>query len=341
MSKNKLAGIIVGCIVAIIVIIVIAAPKPTPTPKYTLSASVSTSGAGSVSPSGGQYNSGVQVTLTANPASGYTFDYWSGSASGTTPTITITMDSDKSVTANFKTTPASAEKRVAVFPNQDEVDLDWPHLQLNAEVNSNPITTPNEKYAVQWFYGDILISTDAPLLEAPFMTAIENQEGTYLVTLVVWDKVTNTKVGEGNATVTVTKEKPIIISNHWVSTTAGKGMRYWTTYSNGYEWWEGDVDLLIQGSTGNLTYTGVSAAPQIPQEIREIGQKVVLSFNDWKDDGHNVVFTSRQASGQVFTCKLTHSSDNHLTGTIHAPEVNLSNGTILEISGTLDLTRVP
>jgi len=74
-----------------------------PTPTYTLSVSVSPSGAGVVSPLGGEYDPGAQVTLTANPASGYTFDYWSGSASGATSTITITMDSDKSLIANFET----------------------------------------------------------------------------------------------------------------------------------------------------------------------------------------------------------------------------------------------
>ena len=99
MNKKKLAGIIVGCIVVIIVIVVIA----TNTPIYTLSVSASPSGAGSVAPPGGEYEPGVQVTLTASPSSGYTFDYWSGSASGSSPTITITMDSDKSITANFMT----------------------------------------------------------------------------------------------------------------------------------------------------------------------------------------------------------------------------------------------
>ena len=104
MSKGKLAGIIIACTIAIIVAIVITRPPP-PTPTYTLSVSVSPSGAGAVSPSGGEYDPGAQVTLTASPASGYTFDYWSGSASGTTPTVTITMDSDKSLTANFETAP--------------------------------------------------------------------------------------------------------------------------------------------------------------------------------------------------------------------------------------------
>lgn len=41
------------------------------------------------------------MQVTASPASGYTFDCWSGSASGTEPTITVTMDSNKNIVANF------------------------------------------------------------------------------------------------------------------------------------------------------------------------------------------------------------------------------------------------
>jgi len=108
MSKGKLAGIIIACTIAIIVAIVITRPPPTPVPTYTLSVSVSPSGAGAVSPSGGVYDAGVQVTLTASPANGYIFGYWSGSASDTTPTVAITMDSDKSLIANFETAPPDA-----------------------------------------------------------------------------------------------------------------------------------------------------------------------------------------------------------------------------------------
>jgi uncharacterized repeat protein (TIGR02543 family) len=84
------------------------APTSTPTATamatpttYILSITVTPSGAGSVSPSGGQYQESSQVTLTATPASGYTFDYWGGDASGSSATITITMDSDKNVIAHF------------------------------------------------------------------------------------------------------------------------------------------------------------------------------------------------------------------------------------------------
>ena len=69
--------------------------------QYTLTTSVSPSGSGSIAPSGGTYDCGDQVSLTATPSSGYRFDHWSGDATGASPRTTITMDSNKSVSANF------------------------------------------------------------------------------------------------------------------------------------------------------------------------------------------------------------------------------------------------
>ena len=110
MSKKKLAGIITVCVIAIIVVIVATngGRCTPPAETYTLTTIVSPSGAGYVSPSDGEYDPGAQVTLTASPASGYTFEYWSGGASDSTSTITITMDSDKSLIANFETPPPLA-----------------------------------------------------------------------------------------------------------------------------------------------------------------------------------------------------------------------------------------
>ncbi|MCD6359128.1 MAG: hypothetical protein J7L90_04155 [Dehalococcoidia bacterium] len=97
--------------IVLIGILLLSACAPTTTPPvetpstqqqtYTLSISISPSGAGSVSPLSGQYKAGARVTLTATPASGYTFDYWDGDASGSSATSQITMDSDKNVIANF------------------------------------------------------------------------------------------------------------------------------------------------------------------------------------------------------------------------------------------------
>jgi len=47
------------------------------------------------------YAEGTVVTLTAEPGDGYRFDSWGGDLSGSTNPETLTMDSDKSVSALF------------------------------------------------------------------------------------------------------------------------------------------------------------------------------------------------------------------------------------------------
>jgi uncharacterized repeat protein (TIGR02543 family) len=135
------------------------------TQTYTLTTNISPSGAGLVSPSGGEYESGVQVTLTASPVSGYTFDHWSGSASGTTSTITITMDSDKSLTANFVTIPPVPEVLFLddfndeagvwdTYSNEDGsvvYENGWLHL-----VNYTSAAVVTDTYAYQYFTDFVL-----------------------------------------------------------------------------------------------------------------------------------------------------------------------------------------
>lgn len=70
---------------------------------YTLSLTASPGAGGTItaSPSASSYNAGAVVTLTASPASGYTFSGWSGGASGTSAITTVTMNANLSVTASF------------------------------------------------------------------------------------------------------------------------------------------------------------------------------------------------------------------------------------------------
>ncbi len=71
--------------------------------QYTLT--MNTAGMGSISsdpePTAGTYDEGTVVELTATADMGHQFGSWSGDASGTSRTATVTMTSDKSVTANF------------------------------------------------------------------------------------------------------------------------------------------------------------------------------------------------------------------------------------------------
>ncbi|WKD86268.1 hypothetical protein KCTC32516_01634 [Polaribacter huanghezhanensis] len=47
------------------------------------------------------YNGGDTVQLTATPNSGYEFTFWSGDATGTTNPLTVLMNANKNITANF------------------------------------------------------------------------------------------------------------------------------------------------------------------------------------------------------------------------------------------------
>ncbi len=137
--------------------------------EYTLTTSVSPSGAGSVSPSGGQYDDGTVVTLTATPASGYAFDYWGGSASGSNPTTSITMNSDESVTAYF------VSSITVLFSDDFSWDTGlWDvYSDANGEVffqNGqlhllNYTTAPGNtySYAYQWF-DDFVLSVETELV---------------------------------------------------------------------------------------------------------------------------------------------------------------------------------
>jgi len=140
--------------------------NPPPETSYHLSTSVSPSGSGSISlnPSNGVYDEGTSVTLTAQAALGYVFDHWGGGASGTSPIITITMDSDKSVTAYFThssppetvsapSTPLNV--RIDYIGVKDAYDSDDPwdpqsEVQLVVVVTDGETATPEDEVFIPW-----------------------------------------------------------------------------------------------------------------------------------------------------------------------------------------------
>ncbi|HYX06578.1 MAG TPA: malectin domain-containing carbohydrate-binding protein, partial [Bacteroidales bacterium] len=74
-------------------------------------------------PSGGSYLPGTIVTVTAMGDVGYGFDSWGGDLSGSENSITLTMDSDKTVSATFKKVPTH---NLIINPNYGSVILDPP-----------------------------------------------------------------------------------------------------------------------------------------------------------------------------------------------------------------------
>jgi len=74
-----------------------------PQQTYSLTVNVIGDGAVSKNPDQTTYVSGTNVVLTATPTSGASFIGWSGDAAGTEQTITVSMTSNKAVTATFST----------------------------------------------------------------------------------------------------------------------------------------------------------------------------------------------------------------------------------------------
>ena len=68
---------------------------------YTLTVTASTHGTVTKYPDKPTYGSGEEVWLTATPEAGYHFTNWGGDASGTANQVAITMNRNKSVTADF------------------------------------------------------------------------------------------------------------------------------------------------------------------------------------------------------------------------------------------------
>ena len=66
-----------------------------------LTTSVNGQGAIQLNPAGGTYPVGTVVTALAVPATGWQFTSWSGAATGTTNPVTVLMNANKTLTANF------------------------------------------------------------------------------------------------------------------------------------------------------------------------------------------------------------------------------------------------
>jgi uncharacterized repeat protein (TIGR02543 family) len=84
---------------------------------HNLTVAVNPVGGGTTNPAVGvhTYAYGAVVNVTATPATGYTFTNWSGACTGS-GTCTVTMDANKSVTANFAVAGTTYTLTMAVDP---------------------------------------------------------------------------------------------------------------------------------------------------------------------------------------------------------------------------------
>jgi hypothetical protein len=94
MLKRKLPLLLTSMVICSVLILSGCTPKT-----FQLSTSVTPNGGGTVSPSGGPFQG--KVTLVAAPAQYYEFSGWAGAVSGNTNPLTVTMNLDKQIVAQF------------------------------------------------------------------------------------------------------------------------------------------------------------------------------------------------------------------------------------------------
>jgi uncharacterized repeat protein (TIGR02543 family) len=94
------------------------------TQRYTLT--IGGTGSGTTNPAAGAhtYDSGTKVTVTATPAAGATFTGWTGAATGTINPVTITMDKDQALTAQFSAyTPPQTYSNPVLWEDLADIDV--------------------------------------------------------------------------------------------------------------------------------------------------------------------------------------------------------------------------
>ena len=122
------------------------------TPDYQLSTTVVPSGGGTISPSVGTFKGANNLVLLASPAQYYQFVGWAGDASGNTNPLTLNMDSNNQIVAQFTKIDYSVEINSnpadggTVIPNSGTYEAGTQHI-LTA--------TPNDGYRFNNWSGDI------------------------------------------------------------------------------------------------------------------------------------------------------------------------------------------
>ncbi len=132
---------------------------PLPT-QYTLTTNIVGSGSITKNPNQATYDTGSVVQLTVNPVAGWLFDHWSGNLTGNTNPNTITMNSNKTVTAHFILNPNIYTLTIIVTPIAGGTVVASPDPPYHSTDVVILTATANTGYFFTGWSGDLTGSTN-------------------------------------------------------------------------------------------------------------------------------------------------------------------------------------
>ena len=180
--------------------------------EYTLTVNISGTGSVDVDPSG-PYHYGNEAELTANPGTGWSFDSWSGDLTGSTNPDSITMNGNKTVTANFIQ---------AAPPEPDHFDIDLPpSAKINEPFEITITALDQNDHLINDFNDTVSLSTDVGIGDI-IPDSVTLNSGTWTGNVTVRSSgeriiiVTFNSVNKGQENITITSYQiflPIVMRN--------------------------------------------------------------------------------------------------------------------------------
>ncbi|MCF6306606.1 MAG: T9SS type A sorting domain-containing protein [Flavobacteriaceae bacterium] len=299
-----------------------------------------TVGNGSVSPNGTTiYNDGTLATITATPDTGWQFDSWTGDAVGSLNPISITMDADKTVTANF----SQIQYELTIIENNGTVTPDSGTLTggvyvYNAGTVVEITATPASGYSFVSF--DITDSSGTTTDVTNPLSIIMNDhmviEATF--SLIPTHELTTNTIGSGSVSPsgTTTHNENDIVA---VVATPATGYQFdsWTgdsTSTNPSINITMNSDKVITANFSQIQHSltvNVIGNGSVTPNSGTYNYGTVLSLVPTADTGWQFDGWSGDASGTANPLSVIMDSDKVITATFSQIEYEL---TIMAVNGT-------
>ena len=226
---------------------------PSDTPSiYSLTTNVSPQEAGAVEPEAGEFDDGEEVEVAATPESEWVFDRWEGDLSGSDASTTITMDSDKNITAMFEpmeyalTVNTEGDGSVSQQIVQEKTE------EYDSGTTVELIAEPDDEWVFVRWEGE-LESEENPAQ----IVVDEDKEVTAVFEKKEYPLTINID-GEGSVSEEVLQAK----STDYES---GTEVELTATPADGWEFWDWSGDII---STDNPETVTVTEATEITAEFR-------------------------------------------------------------------------
>ena len=296
-------------------------------------------------PTNGTYLNGTVVALTATPDAGYQFDGWSGALTGSTSSVSITMDSAKTVTAMFSLIPA-AQRTLTINATNGTVATN-PN-PINGTYDEGTVVgltaTPAAGYQFDGWSGDASGATASVNVT---MDADKTVTATFsLIQRTLTINATNGTVATNPNPINGTYDNGTVVG---LTATPAAGYQF--------DGWSGDVSgatasvnvtmdadktvtatfsLIQHALTINAANGSVATNPNPTNGTYDYGTVVGLTatpaagyqFDGWSGD----------VSGATASVNVTMDADKTVTATFSLIEYTL---TIVETNGTINVNPTP